>query len=178
MTKTPVSKVFLMDKNGLAVPVPQQQVDGSAPVSVAWARVQAWPQDLRDMIIWRRSPGTCYLGHTHGHSLISFSPLAWSCLEAPDGCRSGWWCLCWLYSGDSEGDVHTERCSISWEGPEPLLPVKKGSLDELCILTSTAACPSSFSPLVMKFLTVSSVLLELIFYCWQKYHSNTWKNSL
>lgn len=61
--------------------------------------------------------------------------------------------------------MHTESCSISWEGPEFLLPVKKGSLDELCLLTSIAARPSSFSPSVKKFLTVSSVLLELILYC-------------
>lgn len=146
-------------------------------VSIAWARGQAWPQASHNMIIWRQSTGMSCLGHTYGHSFSCFSPLAWWCLEDPRGWRSGR-CLCWLYSAISDGDVGTESRSVSWEDPESLLPVEKGSLDALCILTSISAHPSSFSPLVMKFLTVSSVLLELIFYCCWKYYSNTWEDSL
>lgn len=54
----------------------------------------------------------------------------------------------------ADRDVHTNSCSISWEGPESTLTAKKGSLDRLCILACISTHLSSFPPLIMKFLTV------------------------
>lgn len=58
----------------------------------------------------------------------------------------------------SDKNVHIESCSIYWEGPESTLPVKKENLVELCILACVSAHPSSFAPLIMKFLTVGCVV--------------------
>lgn len=42
-------------------------------------------------------------------------------------------------------------------GPASILPGKKGSLAELCILACISAHPSLFSPLIMTLLTVQCV---------------------
>lgn len=63
-------------------------------------------------------------------------------------------------------DVPTKGCSISRAtalrkapaGPEPTLPGKEGSLNEPCLFAWISAHPSSFSPLIMKFLTVQCVV--------------------
>lgn len=165
LTKTPVSKVFLVNTNGLAVLASRQQVDGCG---VSFNSLGQGP-GLTPGLTWHDHLETEHRSVLPGPHPCSFLHLFQSpgtvMLGRPDGCRRGR-CLCWLYRVVSDGGVHTESCSIAWEGPESLLPVKKGSLDVLCILTSISAHPSSFSPLVVKFLTVSNVLLELIFCCW------------